>query len=141
MRNKRTFYGLLSLFTLIAGIGIYILFRDLNNMVFFAWAPKPAFAGTVLIPLRPSLFSNILKYHLPDMLWFLSAILFFRCLWFNRTRIQKAYIHTFYVAAAVFEISQLSEKVPETFDFLDLLFMGICAFIEGLLYNTYIKRS
>jgi glycopeptide antibiotics resistance protein len=66
--------------------------------------------------------------------------LFLRFIWFHRTKIQKAYIHCFYAIGAIFEISQLSEKVPGTFDFLDLLFMGIGAFIEGLLYKTFIKR-
>jgi hypothetical protein len=141
MKYIRAFYGLLSLFSLIAGITIYLLFRDLNNMLLFAWVPKPIFAGTALIPLRPSFFSNILRYNLPDTLWFLSAVLFFRYLWFYRIKTQKVYIHYFYAVAAIFEISQLSEKVPGTFDLLDLFFMGICAFIEGLLYNTSIKRG
>jgi hypothetical protein len=140
MKNIRVLYGLLSLFSLIFGMTIYLLFRDLNNMVLFAWLPKPAFAGTVLIQIKPSILSYILKYNLPDTLWFLSALLFFRCLWFCRIKIQKTYIFCFYVFAAVFETSQLSKKVPGTFDLLDLLFMGICAFIEGLLYNTSTKR-
>jgi phosphoglycerol transferase MdoB-like AlkP superfamily enzyme len=109
-------------------------------MLLFAWIPKPVFAGTVLLSLRPSFFSNILKFNLPDTLWFLSAILFLRFIWFYRTKIQKAYIHSFYAIAAIFEISQLSKKVLGTFDWLDLLFMGIGAFVEGLLYNIFTKR-
>ena len=38
------------------------------------------------------------------------------------------------------ETSQLSEKVPGTFDLLDLLFMGIGAFVEGLLYKLFTTR-
>jgi len=140
MRNIRAIYGLSSFFSLISGMSIYLFFRDLNNMLLFAWVQKPLFAGTVLIPLRPSFFSNILRYNLPDTLWFLSAVFIFRCLWIYKIKIQKAYIHSFYVVAAIFEISQLSDKVPGTYDLLDLLFMGICAFIEGLLYNISIKR-
>ena len=141
MKNIRAFYGLLSLFSLILGIAIYLLFRDLNNMLLFSWVPKPIFAGTVLIPLRSSFFPNILRYNLPDTLWFLSAILFFRCLWFYRSRIQKAYIFCFYAIAAVFETSQLSEKVPGTFDLLDISFMGSFAFLESLLFNMFIRRK
>jgi len=140
MKNKQMLYGLLSLLSLVTGIAIYLLFRDLNNMLLFSWIPKPVFAGTVLIPLRPSLFSNILRFNLPDTLWFLSAILFFRCLWFYQTKIQKAYIFSFYVIAAVFETSQLSEKVPGTFDLLDLVFMGFFAFLESLTFNLFIRR-
>jgi hypothetical protein len=138
--NSKTFYGLLSLSALIAGMLIYLLFRDLNKMILFAWLPKPVFAGTALIRLEPSLFSNILRYNLPDMFWFLSAILLFRYIWFYRTKIQKAYIVCFYISGAAFEISQLSEKAPGTFDAPDLVFMGIGALVEGLLYNTFINR-
>ena len=138
--SKRTIYGLLSFLSLIIGMIIYLLFRDLNNMLLFAWIPKSEIAGTVLLPLSPSVFSNILRFNLPDMFWFLSAILFLRFIWFYRTKIQKAYIHSFYTIAAILEISQLSKKVPGTFDWMDLLFMGIGAFVEGLLYNIFTKR-
>jgi hypothetical protein len=110
-------------------------------MILFVWIPKPVFTGTVLLPLKPSVFSNILTFNLPDALWFLSAILFLRFIWFYKTKIQKAYIHFFYTIAAILEISQLSKKVPGTFDWMDLLFMGICAFVEGLLYNIFTRRS
>ena len=138
--SKRAFYGLLSFLSLIIGMLIYFLFRDLNNMILFAWIPKPVFTETVLLPSPQSIFSNILKFNLPDMLWFLSAILFLRFIWFYKAKIQKAYIHSFYAIAAIFEISQLSKKVPGTFDWMDLLFMGISAFVEGLLYNIFTRR-
>jgi len=138
--SKRAFYGLLSFLFLIIGMLIYFLFRDLNNMILFAWIPKPVFTETVLLPSPQSIFSNILKFNLPDMLWFLSAILFLRFIWFYKAKIQKAYIHSFYAIAAIFEISQLSKKVPGTFDWMDLLFMGISAFVEGLLYNIFTRR-
>ena len=41
---------------------------------------------------------------------------------------------------AILEIVQLSENVPETFDFLDLLFMGAGAFIEAVIYDIVVKR-
>ena len=139
MDTRRTFYGLLSLVTLILGMVIYLLFRDLNNMVLFAWIPKPAFFDKILIPLKLSMFTNVLRYNIPDMLWFISGILFFRFIWFNRIKIQAAYIFCFYGIGLILEISQLSDKVPGTFDLLDLLFMGIAAFVEGLLYKFYIQ--
>jgi len=141
MKNLRAFYGILSFFSLIIGMSIYLFFRDLNNMILFAWIPKPAFTGTVLVKIKPSILSDMFKYNLPDTLWFLSAILFFRCLWFYRTRIQKAYIFCFYVFAAVFETSQLSKKVPGTFDLLDLVFMGFFAFLESIIFNGFIRRK
>lgn len=109
-------------------------------MIIFTWLPKSEVFKTVFIQLKPSVFSYILKFNLPDMLWFVSGILFLRFIWFYRSKEQKVYILCFYIMGVVFEISQLSEKIPGTFDFLDLLFMGIGAFIEGLLYNIFIER-
>jgi hypothetical protein len=120
---------------------IYLLFRNVNDIVLFSWIPKPDFLGTILIPLKPSIFTNILRYNIPDMLWFISAILFFRFIWFYNIKIQAVYIRFFYGLGLVFEISQISGKVPGTFDWLDLLFMGIGAFVEGLLYKKFILRS
>ena len=139
-KNLKANYGFLSILSLITGMFLYLLFRDFGTMIIFTWVPKPVLAGTVLILLKPSLFTDFLMYNLPDALWFLSGILFFRFIWFEKVKIQKAYLLSFYVIGAIFEISQLSEKVPGTFDLLDLFFMGLGAFVEGLLYNTYIKR-
>jgi len=140
MKRIKLFYGLLSLMTLFIGIVIFLLFRDLNNIVLFSWIPKPEFLNTVLVPLKPSAFTDFLKYHLPDTLWFISAILFLRFLWFYKAKTQTAYIVCFYCFGLVLETSQLLEKVPGTFDWFDLLFMGIGAFVEGLLYKFCIKR-
>ena len=140
MKRTRLSYGLLSLGTLLAGIAIYILFRDLNSIVLFTWIPKPQSFGTVLVPLKPSALTYFLRYHLPDTLWFVSAILFLRFLWFYKAKTQTAYIVCFYGIGLVMETSQLSEKVPGTFDLLDLLFMGIGAFVEGLLYKLFTTR-
>jgi len=122
-------------------MAIYLLFRDVNNMILFAWIPKPQFFKTVLVPLQPSIFTDIFRYNLPDMLWFVSAVLLLRFIWFYKAKEQTAYILCFYGIALVLEISQLSEKVPGTFDWLDLLFFGIGAFVEGLLYKYFIRRN
>jgi len=74
------------------------------------------------------------------MLWFVSGILFLRFIWFYKINIQKTYISCFYGIGVLFETSQLSKNVPGTFDWLDLLFMGIGAFVEGSLYNIFIRR-
>ena len=140
MKRIRAFYGIFSFLTLITGIGIYLLFRDLNNIVLFAWIPKPEFFGNVLVPLKPSVPANFLRYYMPDMLWFLSAILFFRFIWFYRIKMQKVYIFCLYGIGVVLETSQLSKNVPGTFDWFDLLFMGIGAFVESLLYKFFLIR-
>ena len=140
MSKIRIVYGLSSLLSLILGMVIYLLFRDFSNMLLFSWIQKTEFLETTLTPLKSSIFNDIVRYNLPDVLWFVSAILFFRFIWFNKIKVQKIYIMCFYVIGFIFEISQLSEKVPGTFDWLDLLFLGIGAFVEGLLYKTFILR-
>jgi len=119
---------------------IYLLFRNINNMLLFSWLPKPEFLKSNIILLTPSIFTNILKYNIPDMLWFVSAILFLRFIWFYKLKEQTVYIICFYIIGFVFEISQLSDKVPGTFDWLDLFFMSIGAFVESLLYKKFIRR-
>jgi len=140
MNKIRAAFGFLSLLTLILGMVIYLLFRDLNNMILFSWIPKQKLFETTLISLKSSIFTNVLRYNFPDMLWFVSAILFIRFVWFYKAKVQRIYIMCFYAIGLIFEISQLSKKVPGTFDWLDLAFIGIGAFVEGLLYKIFISR-
>jgi len=140
MNRIKNVYGLLSLLSFVFGVVIYITFRDLKNILLFTWIPKHGFFETILIPLNPSILTNIFRFNLPDMLWFVSAILLLRFIWFENIKIQMVYITIFYAIGIIFEISQISNKVPGTFDWLDLLFLGIGAFVESLLYNNFILR-
>lgn len=110
-------------------------------MLLFEWIPKLLFFKDVYIPTKQTVFTSILFFNLPDALWFLSGILFFRFLWFYKYKEQKVYIICFFLMGIIFEISQLSEIVPGTFDWLDLFFMGITALLEGLLYKNLLRRS
>ena len=141
LKKFKAIYGLLSLSFLIVGICIYLLFRNLDNLLLFAWAPKLEFVGGVVIQLPPPIFSYVLKYNLAGMFWFLSGILFFWFIWFHRIKMQRIYIGCFYGAGTIPEVSQLSERIPGTFDLWDLFFMGIGASAEGLLYNKFMKRK
>ena len=140
IKNIRVLYGAASILTLIAGFCIYLLFRDTDNIILFELMPKPGFIKSIFISLAPSVFSAFIKYHLPDMLWFLSAILFFRFYWFYNLKVQKIYILCLYAAGILLETSQLSKNFPGTFDWLDLLFMCIAAFVESFLYIFLIRR-
>jgi hypothetical protein len=135
--DKR-FYGLASLVSLVIGMGIYLLFRN-TNMLLFEWIPKLEFLKNVYIPIKKSFISSIFLYNLPDALWFLSGILLLRFVWFGNKKWQGIYIFCFYGIAVIFEISQLLNNIPGTFDLLDLLFIGITAFVEGLLYKFFFK--
>ena len=140
LERMRKVYGCLSVFMLLVGIVIYLLFRDLGNMLLFTWIPLPKYLETAPMPLKPSVAANFLRFHLPDMLWFLSGIAFFRFIWFYHHKTQTAYIVCFYGVGLVLETSQLAENIPGTFDWLDLFFMGIGAFAEGFLYSFARRR-
>ena len=117
------------------------MFRDLNSLFFNSWILKFEFTKDAFIQLSPSIITNIFIYNVPDMLWFISGILLIRFIWFNVTKEQRVYLLCFYLIGFVFEIWQLSDNFPGTFDCLDLLFMGIGAFFESLLNNKLIRRS
>jgi hypothetical protein len=136
---NRRFYGLAALVSLLIGMGIYLCFRN-TNMLIFEWIPKLQIFKDVYIPTKRSIFTEILKYNLPDTLWFLSGIFFLRFIWFYKFKEQNVYLLSFYIVGIVFETSQLSDSIPGTFDFLDLLFIGIGAFVESLLYKKFIQR-
>lgn len=138
MKKERIIYGLLSPLFLVMGVCVYLIFRDLNDLAIFTWMPGPENA---LVQLPPSPLSNVVRHNLAGALWFVSGILFFRFVWFYKAKEQRIYVWCFYAIGGVLEISQLSERVHGTFDFLDLAFMGIGAFIEGLLYNIFVKRG
>ena len=140
MKKIRLTYGLLSLFSLILGICIYLFFRDLSNMIIFKFIPKPEFAENVLIQLKPSIFSYVLKFNFPYMLWFLSGILLMRFIWYFNNKVQKIYVLCIYCIGCMYVLCKMSEKFPGTFDWLDLLFMGIGAFVEGVIHKHFVQR-
>ena len=136
----RNFFGLSALISLTTGIGIYFFFRN-TNMILFSWIPEIKFINSIYIPVNRSFFSSLFLFNLPDALWFLSGILFLRFLWFYKIKEQIVYITSFYIIGLSFEISQLSNIIPGTFDYLDLLFLSIVAFVEGLLYIKLFRRK
>jgi len=139
IKVNRRFYGIASLISLLVGMGIYLFLRN-TNMLLFEWIPKLQFFKEVYIPTKRSIFTEILKYNLPDTLWFLSGIFFLRFIWFFKFKEQNIYIICFFLIGAIFEISQLSKNVPGTFDLLDMFSMGITALFEGLLYKIFVQR-
>jgi len=125
----------------ILGIFIYLLFRDMNNLLFIRLIPKLEFTKKVFMQLTPSIVSNIFIYNIPDMLWFISGISLIRFIWFYQIKEQNVYILCFYSIGFIFEICQLSNCFPGTFDYFDLFFMGIGAFVESVIYYKFTIRS
>jgi len=131
MRKK---YFILSALFFLCGIVIYLLFRN-KNILILDWINIPSFLLNINVKSQKNVIFSILQYNVPDMLWFVSGILIIRCLLFHDYRIQNIYIICFYFVAVFMEIIQISDKIPGTFDFLDLAFMSFGGFMERILYK------
>jgi len=82
MKKIRITYGLLALLFLVMGMCIYLLFRDLNNIVLFDLVPKPSFLATPLISLNTdTIWGYLFVFNLPHGLWCLSGLLIIRAIW------------------------------------------------------------
>jgi len=109
-------------------------------MLLFKFIPKPEFTKNIPIQLKPTIFSHVLKYNFPYVLWFLSGIFLMRFIWFYNINSQKIYILMLYGICFIYVICKYFNNFPGTFDWLDLILMSIGAFVEGLLYNNFSKR-
>jgi len=145
MREKRVrltfYYFVTGIAALFSGIAVYMFFRNANDMVLFRFVPKPAFLNSLFIPIKnDSLARSVFLYNLPDGLWFLSGVLFLRALWNEKPKTFLVYKLCFISAAFLLEILQVFDGIAGTFDLLDILFMGIFAFLESVIFNLFIKR-
>ena len=61
-------------------------------------------------------------------------------IWWKNSRLGGVYALVFCIIAVLFEVFQLFEKVPVTFDVCDLILFVSIAFIEGIVYRCFIKR-
>ena len=76
MKKIRVVYALSSFLFLIIGMCIYLLFRDLSNIILFGWMPESEFVRSVIIQLPPTILFNVLKHNFAGMFWLVSGILF-----------------------------------------------------------------
>jgi hypothetical protein len=125
-----------------SGIAIYVLFRN-ANMLLFEWFFKPAWLDAFYIPLdtKGNVVLSFLIYNVPDGLWLLSGILFMRALWWKNEKWRKVYVIVFCLIAILFEIVQLFDNAPGTFDIVDLVLLVSIAFVEGIMFKRFISRS
>ena len=136
----RLLYCIAGFVALFGGIAIYTFFRN-HDMVLFRFIPRPAFLDALFIPVNnDSIASSVLIFNLPDGLWVLSGMLFIRALWLTNAKWRAIYFGIFAAAALMFETGQIFHTVQGTFDVLDILFMGIFAFTESIIFNLFIKR-
>jgi len=68
-------------------------------------------------------------------LWALSGLLVIRAIWLTNAKWRAIYGGVFIAAASSFEISQMSENIPGTFDVLNIASYGVSAFLESMTYN------
>ena len=125
---------------LFSSFAIYAFFWNLN-MILFRFIPKPAFLDMFFIPVKSdSMARSVLLFNLPDGLWFLSGALFIRALWLANAKWHFLYFGIFAAAALALEMMQIFPAMLGTYDALDILFMGIFAFLESFIFNFFIKR-
>ena len=139
--KSRLVYIFISLIVLFSGIIIYIFFRNINNMIIFNFIPKPAFINALNIPKQPvSIWNQIFIYNLPYGLWCLSGLLLIRSIWLNNKKWYTIYRNIFIILVMSYVILKLPRKIPGTFDILDLVFMGLFAFLESIIYTQFFRR-
>jgi len=129
-RRKKIFL-ILSFISLLTGILCYLFFR-------------PSFIFHINIfkmeKFDKLVFFNFLRYNLPDGLWLISGIFLLRAIWIRNYLISQVYIGTLIIFSLLFEILQYFNITPGTFDAIDLIFMGIIALVEQIIYFLFLKE-
>ena len=140
-RRLRLTYGIAAFLAFLAGVIIYVFFRN-PDIVLFQIIPKPAFftmrnfsVSADTVPM------SMLLFNVPDGLWFLSGLLAIRAVWLTNQKWRLIYFVLFMVIAFTMEISQIFEGVAGTFDVFDMVFMAFFAFVESIIFNIFIRRS
>jgi hypothetical protein len=110
-------------------------------MALFHFFPKPLFLTPLYNPIKTeSIWSNMFIYNLPYGLWCLSGLLLVRSVWLHNAKWRSIYSGIFIAIVMSYVILKLPGITPGTFDVLDLVFMGLFAFIESLIFNMFIRR-
>ena len=140
-RNIRVAYSLAALTAFLSGVAIYALFRNIDNMMLFRYVPQLSFLTTPHIQVgTDTMWGYLFVFNLLHGLWCLSALLVIRAIWLTDTKWRAIYGGIFIAIASTFEIAQLNENIPGTFDRLDLAAYGIAAFLESIIYKKFTHR-
>ena len=130
-----------ALLAFFSGVAIYACFRNINNMLLWQFLPKPKLQDLELIHINTnSIWLYLFSYNLPNGLWCLSGLLLIRASWLTNKKYEISYRVIWISATAIFEIMQLVEIIPGTFDLLDLASIGIFAFLESIIFTMFVKR-
>lgn len=110
--NKR--YNILMVVLLmITGAIIYILFRE---PVIFTKRLMECYGHSPIITLPNTNWAYFILYYLPDILWCTALLCYASTIQYKPQRIIAVLL------APTFEICQLLDTIPGTFDILDLIF-------------------
>ncbi|GHV81859.1 hypothetical protein AGMMS49991_04170 [Spirochaetia bacterium] len=129
-------YIVCSIGSMLVGVCIYLVFRN-ESLLVFKWFP---FLLTIqdYFTAKPTVIENInpfIAYNLPDGLWVLSGIFLIRSLWIKNEKIMRGYLCVFSLFAVIFEVLQLNDNIPGTFDFLDLIVIMLVILLENIIYR------
>ena len=117
---------------IIIGTIIYVRYR--HDIIFFNWIPDTLHSIAPTVKYSNSVFQDFIIYCLPDGLWYSSLIVFQdtfrRCTLYSKIIFGISILLPF-----VWEFSQLCDRVPGTFDLMDIL-----AYILALLLSLIIIK-
>jgi hypothetical protein len=141
IRRLKLAYYIAVFAAILGGMAIYVFFRDTNNMLLFRFLPKWSFINTLYFPLTAkTIWSNMFIYNLPYGLWCLSGLLFVRAVWLTDIKWGNIYGIVYIAIVMSYVFLKLPGIIPGTFDIFDLVFMGFFAFMEGIIFNMFIRR-
>ncbi|GHV06839.1 hypothetical protein FACS189485_16050 [Spirochaetia bacterium] len=129
-----------ALASFISGVLVYAFFRNSDLLVYRITGRPIVLNRLYQTQGNSGPLSDILVYNVPDGLWLLSGILFIRTLWPDKGAEGKIYILIFCFLAVLFEVLQLFNFMPGTFDVLDLMAMVLSAFVEGVIFTCFVQR-
>ena len=142
MIQKKYFNGLLlSLFPLFIGGIIYICFRD-ENILLFSWTRYFDLNKSFLraFDFKNNIILSFIVYSFPDGLWVLSGIFLLKIFLKNENRILIFYLILLISLSIFFEIGQLINIIPGTFDIIDLITIIIFSCI-GLIIIIHRRKN
>ena len=132
-------YFLFSIFSLTVGFLIYYLFRE-NNIIIYEWLNFLPKNNNIFLFSSKSFWLDFFRYNLPDGLLILSGLLFLRAIWYEQWKTFLIYKICLLFIVFLLETLQISDAIPGTFDFFDLVTMGSIALMESIAYKILMKR-
>ncbi len=142
VKNKRGFLILCSVFLLLIGIYIYLLYRPTNLYMFKVFEVTDSFwiienlRQCDYFPPKQSLPEWVI-YNLPDGLWLLSYMIVMEVIWGDGDNIKKLlFVFGMPIIILAWEILQLFHVAAGTWDVRDML-SYLVAIIIFLLYKLF----